>query len=66
MGYESELNKQWKEEELNYLNSIDTCIALLNTLKTNYITPGTSTLINTSKVSRIRLTIHDILKESTN
>ena len=57
----------WEEEreleKRRYLDDIDTSIKLLETLKTDYITPGTYGKINTSKVSRIRLTINDLLKK---
>ena len=56
-----EEDKSWKKRR--YLDDIDTSIKLLETLKTDYITPGTYGKINTSKVSRIRLTIHDLLKK---
>lgn len=45
-----------------YIEDINLCIRLLETLKNDYITPGTSSAINSDKVKRIRLTIHDILK----
>ena len=50
------------EWEKSYLEDIDTCIRLLETLKKDYITPGYSTKINTSKVTRVRRTVHDLLK----
>lgn len=57
----------WEEErdleKMKYLDDVDTSIKLLVTLKTDYITPGTYGKINTSKVSRIRLTINDLLKK---
>lgn len=57
----------WEEERdlerTKYLDDVDTSIKLLETLKTDYITPGTYGKINTSKISRIRLTIHDLLKK---
>lgn len=55
--------EQVKQNEENYLRDIDTSIKLLETLKTDYISPGTYKKINTSKITRIRLTIHDLLKK---
>ena len=57
----------WEEkrelEQKRYLEDIDTSIKLLETLKSDYISPGTYGKINTSKVSRVRLVIHDLLKK---
>ena len=57
----------WEEKmeakKQKYIEEIDTCIKLLETLKYDFVSPGTSTRINTAKVTRIRLTIHDILKK---
>lgn len=50
-------------EEKQYLEDIDTSIKLLETLKEGYITPGSLRKINTSKVTRIRLIIKDLLKK---
>ena len=55
--------KAISEKEKRYLEDIDTCIRLLETLKEDYITPGHYyDKINTSKVTRVRLMIHDLLK----
>lgn len=48
-------------KEKQYLEDIDASIKLLETLKEGYITPGSHRKINTSKVTRIRLTIKDLL-----
>ena len=58
MNYNDTVEKR-KED---YLRDIETSINLLQTLKVDYITPGTFDNINTSKVTRIRLTINDLLK----
>lgn len=52
------------EWEKRYLEDVDVCIRLLETLKEDYHTPGCWTeKTNTSKVTRVRLTIHDLLKK---
>ena len=57
----------WEEEQKlkieQYLGDIDTAIRILETLKTDFITPGWSHQINSSKVQRIRLVVHDLLKK---
>ncbi len=57
----------WKEEmEINkqkYIEDINTCIRLLETLKHDFVTPGTNHKINSAKVTRIRLTVNNILKK---
>ena len=51
------------EWEKRYLEDVDVCIRLLETLKENYTSPVTSLGINTRKVSRVRITINDLLKK---
>lgn len=51
------------EEIKKYTEDINICIRLLETLKKDYITPGTANKINSEKVKRVRLVIHDILKK---
>ena len=46
-----------------YLEDIDTSIKLLETLKSEYTTPGCPMSINSAKVQRVRLVIHDLLKK---
>lgn len=58
-GWEKEL----EEKEGRFLNDIAVCKILLDTLLSDYISPGTSRKINTAKVTRVRLMIHDILKK---
>ena len=55
--------EKFKKEVDIYFKDIDTCITLLESLKSNYTTPGVSTMINKSKVQRVRLVIHDLLKK---
>ena len=52
-----------RQNQLNYLNDIDISIRLLETLKTNYISPGTHNKINKNKITRVRLIISDLLKK---
>ena len=58
MNYDEVVEKR-KED---YLRDIEISINLLQTLKVDYITPGTFGNINTRKITRIRLTINDLLK----
>lgn len=51
------------EREKRYLEDVDVCIRLLETLKENYTSPVIYSGINTSKVSRVRITINDLLKK---
>ncbi len=51
------------EKNKEYIEDINICIRLLETLQKDYITPGTLSVINSAKVKRIRLTIHDILRK---
>lgn len=55
--------KNLSEYEKRYLEDVDTCIRILDTLRENYVTPGYATRINTSKVSRVRITVNDLLKK---
>ena len=51
-------------EEERFLKDVDVCIRLLEVLKGNYYRPGYgSTVLNSSKISRVRQTIHDLLKK---
>lgn len=50
------------EWEKRYLEDVDVCIRLLETLKKDYTSPVTYLGINTSKVTRVRRTVHDLLK----
>jgi hypothetical protein len=51
------------EREKRYLEDVDVCIRLLETLKEDYHTPSWHlTNINSNKVTRVRRMIHDLLK----
>lgn len=63
MDYKKEINQRWKNTQENYLDDINTCITLLEMLKKNYETPGLWNSINSDKVKRARITIHEILNE---
>ena len=52
-----------QERKENYLNDIKVCKSLLNMLEREYTVPGWNNTINSEKVKRIRLTIHEILKK---
>lgn len=52
-----------QEYEERYLEDVDICIRLLETLKEDYFTPGTGSMINTSKITRVRIMVHDLLKK---
>ena len=51
------------EREKRYIDDVDICIRLLETLKEDYIAPGCYDMINVSKVTRVRIMIHDLLKK---
>lgn len=51
-----------QERRERYLEDVDVCIRLLETLKEDYFTPGAHSMINTSKITRVRIMIHDLLK----
>jgi len=61
--WEEKREKEWEEKEGKFLNDIVVCKLLLDTLLTDYVSPGTSRKINSAKVTRVRLMIHDILKQ---
>lgn len=55
--------REMTTEEERFLKDVDICIRLLETLKEDCITPGCYDMINTSKATRVRLTIHELLKK---
>ena len=61
--WEEKWEKEWEEKEGKFLNDIVVCKLLLDTLLTDYVSPGTRRKINSAKVTRARLMIHDILKQ---
>lgn len=54
--------KTFSEKEKRYLEDVEACIRLLETLKKDYIAPGTMD-VNSSKTTRVRLVIQDLLKK---
>lgn len=63
MSYKEKMDREWEEEQEKYLKDIEICKALLDTLKTDYKSPGVSWMFNKSKIARTRLMIHDLLKK---
>ena len=63
MDYIEEMEQKWKNTEEGYLDDINTCMIVLKMLKKNYTTPGASGKINSDRVKRARITIHEILNE---
>ena len=63
VDYKEEMEQRWKNTQENYLDDINTCIILLEMMKKNYTTPGASSKINSDRVKRSRVTIHEILNE---
>lgn len=63
MDYKEKMDQRWKNTQEGYLDDINTCIILLEMMKKNYTTPGSSGKINSNRVKRARVTIHEILNE---
>lgn len=63
MDYKEEMEQKWNNTQESYLDDINTCITLLENMKKNYITPGSRHKVNSSRVKRIRVTIHEILNK---